>query len=647
MARVMSGSASSMNVTRRARPALAAAALALLPLAAGAASLSLSMQPPSVEVGEAATLTISLTNGESLGNPQFTLPPDAQMTGGPSTSQMHRISGGRSTKTLQYQYRVVFSKAGNYTLGPATIRTRQGVLKSGRAAVAVRKAGKLGGVAVVATIEPTRVYVGQAVVATYVFGISRNIQGYELAVPFLEEKQGLRVFDAENLAERWDEAAARTRRGLSGYTVLDVATPRVRVVAKEESRRIPEGAAGVPYQAYIIRRVIVPQEPGRYDFGAARAGATVGVGHSRPRGRAGRDPFVDDPFADLFGRSRGATKTVFAASEPLTLEVLPPPEDGRPPGFDGAVGRFEMTASVTPSETTLGGAPFELTLTVRGEGNIETVGIPRLPESPDFRVGVAEQKQEYSFRDGKLRGEKRFTVPLRPGSVRLKEIPRATLVAFDPFDEKYVTVATEPIPVNVTVPEDSGALESIGLPENVKADRRARDVEREDIEDIETDVDVAESHAARLHGSAGITAFGLLPACAYAALSVFAARWRRLRDDETLARRLSAARTARQKLDALREDLDSLGTAEFAEGLSRALQGYLADRLGRPAGEIPPGEAESLLAAAGLPEASAREVAAMLEEAETARFGGGEVDGEEWLARVESCVGSLERQGAA
>ena len=611
------------------RFALAAVALTALPFGAEAASLSLSVQPRSVEVGEAATLTISLTDGDSLGNPQFTMPSGAQLAGGPSTSQMHRLSGGRSSKALQYQYRVVFSKAGNYTLGPATMRTRQGVLKSGRVAVVVRQASKLGGVAVVATIEPARVYVGQAVVATYVFAVSRRYAGYEMAVPFLEERPGLRLFDPENLAERWNESANRTGRGLPGYSVRNVATPRVQVVAKEEGRRIPPGPEGVPHKAYVIRRVIVPLEPGTYDFVAARAGANVVVNRGRPRSR------------------RQATKTVFAASEPLTLEVLPPPEDGKPAGFEGAVGRYEIAATVNPQETTLGGPPFELTLTVRGEGNIETVGTPRLPESPDFRLGVAEQKQEYSFKDGKLRGEKRFVVPLRPGSVRLKEIPRATLVAFDPFDEKYVTVTTEPIPVTVTVPEDSGALESIGLPENVKADRRARDMEREDIEDIETDIDVSESHAAQLHGWAGITVFGLLPACIYAALSVFAARWRRLRDDETLARRLSAARTAREKLGALREGLGSLGTAEFAEGLSRALQGYLADRLGRPAGEIPPGEAESLLAAAGLPEASAREVAAMLEEAEAARFGGGEVDREEWLARAAACVGAVESERGA
>lgn len=53
------------------------------------------------------------------------------------------------------------------------------------------------------------------------------------------------------------------------------------------------------------------------------------------------------------------------------------------------------------------------------------------------------------------------------------------------------------------------------------------------------------------------------------------------------------------------------------------VQTYLADRLGRPAGEIPPEEAEALLGDAGFPDECAREAAAILREAEAARFGGG------------------------
>jgi hypothetical protein len=34
----------------------------------------------------------------------------------------------------------------------------------------------------------------------------------------------------------------------------------------------------------------------------------------------------------------------------------------------------------------------------------------------------------------------------------------------------------------------------------------------------------------------------------------------------------------------------------------------------------------------------------MLEETETARFGGGEVDREEWLARADACVDAVESE---
>lgn len=631
--------------SKQALPAALAGVALLASGAGGAASLTLNVSPRSLEVGEAAALVVELAGARAPGTPELKLPAGVQ-AGEPHVSHMTRSANFVTTTSVRYQYRIVFAGAGTYRLGPATIRTDKGTLATGQVTVAVG----VRGVAVIAELRPARVYTGQAVVATYVFAVSRKYTAYEMTVPFLKDRQGLRVFDPDDLAERWNEAANRRLGGLPGYAVRDVAKPRMQVVAKEEQREID----GVPHTAYVVRRVIVPQEPGVYDFGPARAGANIVVGRIRSRSRFPRSPFGDDLFDDFFSdsllsRDRYRTKTVFATSEPLRLEVLPPPEEGRPAGFEGAIGRYEIEARVSPRETTLGGPPFELTLTVKGEGNIETVGAPRLPESPDFRLGVPEQEQKSRFEGGKLLGEKRFTIPLRPSSARLKEIPKARLVTFDPFDEKYVTVTTEPIPVTVTVPEGSGAPEvaaDIFRAEEVKARRRTRDVVREDIEDIETEVDAAESHEAWLHTGTGIVVFGLLPACAYAALAVYAGRLRRLREDETFARRVSAERTARAKLKELYAETASLGTAEFAQGLSRALQGYLADALGRPSGEIPPAEAEVLLRDAGVPEARAGEFASLLAEAEAARFGGGEVDREDWLERAWKCVDAVQRGGA-
>jgi hypothetical protein len=289
----------------------------------------------------------------------------------------------------------------------------------------------------------------------------------------------------------------------------------------------------------------------------------------------------------------------------------------------------------------MGGRPVLLTLTVRGEGSVETVPAPRLADESGFRAGVPEQEEKSRFEGGRLLGEKTFRVPLRPESRHVKEVPPAELVVFDPAEERYVTLRTGAIPITVTLPEDTGAVETLPLP--AEARRTAREPVREDIEDIETGADAGDSHAARLHGPLGLAVLCFLPLAVYAALAVVARRRRMLREDRALARRLSAARTARARLDELRSAGEGLGPGEFASRLSRALQGYVADRAGRPSGEIAPKEAAQLLCEGRAGDDCAREAESILSDLEAARFGGAGLDRGRWLNRVGACVDTIEK----
>ncbi len=617
-----------MSVRRQAVVRCAAVAAAMLiPRAAAAASLTLSANPRSVEVGEAVRLTVTLQGASSRVRPQVALPQGARAAyQGESTSFFR--DGRRMTRSQIFTYQVSFAKAGAYMLGPATVRTDRGQLRSGSVKVAVREAGKGRDILVFAELKPARCYVGQPVVATFAYARARKTDGERLSVPFLKKIDGVRLSDPENLGQRWDESVRKTRRGLPGYQLVRFSRT-ISAVARTGRREID----GVPYEVWKVTRALLPQEPKPYDLGRASATAAVVVGYRQ-------EP---DPFGGLlFPRRRAVTRTLTATSEPLVLDVLRLPEEGRPPGFEGAVGSYELSASAHPRETKLGGDPITLTLTVSGEGNLETVGRPALAAEASFRIGAAEMRHEMRFEDEKLVGVKRFVVPLRPRSARVTEIPAAALVVFDPAAEKYVTLRTDPIPVRVTAPEGTGALETVAIPEEARAKLRKQEEARRDIEDIEIDVDISSSHRAWLHGPLGLILFVVLPLAAYGALALVARRRRELRENMTLARRLAAARTARSRLEELRSGAE-LPPGEFAQKLARAFQGYLADRLGRPAGELGPDEAETLLAGSDVPSDCAADAAAILKDAGAARFGGGGVDAEEWLCRVESCVDAIEK----
>jgi hypothetical protein len=447
----------------------------------------------------------------------------------------------------------------------------------------------------------------------------------------------MRVVDPLNLAQQWEDAVKRTRRGLPGHEVIELADPATRVIASVSTRTIE----GVPYSVYSVRRMLIPQEVGIKSFGSARAVANVVTGYSR-----GSDPFFDDPFfgGSIFSRRRAVTKAVTAYSEAVTLKVEDMPTEGRPDGYEGAIGNYELTASIPTHEVMLGGAAIPLTLTVKGRGNLETVGAPSLVAADEFRSGTPEQKQDMRFEGDALVGSKTFVVPLRPRSLRANAVPAARLVVFDPDDGTYQVLVTRPIPITVTAPVNTGAAESIALPPDPAEAARNKAPARLDIEDIETTRDPTESHRAWIHGAGGIMAFFVLPALAYAGLAFYAGRMRRLKEDVGLARRLSALSRAAKEFEGLHREAASIPGAEFATRLSRVCQTYLSDVLGRPTGELSANEAESLLSERGVPADMIASVVELLAAAEAARFGGGDVNAEEWLRRVETCIGRLDRE---
>ncbi len=285
-------------------PRLRLAALAaamLLAHSAFGASLTLDARPRSVELGEAVTLTLSLRNAARAAKPEITLPGGVRIVSEGGATHTPRIMNGRVTRSVDYSYTLAFDGTGSYTLGPARVRLSRGVLTSGTAAVTVGEAGASRDVLVFAGLAPARAYVGQPVVATFACAEAREVSGRRIVVPFLQDIPGLRIDEPEKLKDRWIDSVNRTRRGLAGYDVLDVSSPQGQVVARVGRREID----GVPYVVRTVRRVLLPQEPGRHDLGTASAAASIVVGY-----RQARDPFGGAPFGGgIFGR-RAVTRTV-------------------------------------------------------------------------------------------------------------------------------------------------------------------------------------------------------------------------------------------------------------------------------------------------------------------------------------------------
>jgi hypothetical protein len=321
---------------------------------------------------------------------------------------------------------------------------------------------------------------------------------------------------------------------------------------------------------------------------------------------------------DVFGRTRGQqSENYYVYGQPIVLEVLPIPEQGRPQPYFGAVGRFTIQASLDRTNVKVGGS-LKLTLTVRGQGNLEFLRLPTLDGLEGFhKLGEAEARRD---------AEKVVvTYDLTPLHEDVRQVPPIAWNWFDttPGVERFVEVATPPLAITVEPLGEGERL--LPLPEVTRAVTPGVD----DIHDLPPfDGGGFVGVPARIDDVPPWLRWSAVagPWVVVALLAVGLRRWRRAAADVVGRRARGARRPCEQALARGEAPLD-------------AFAGYLAARLGvPPAAVIAPDLAERL-AAAGLSADVAAAAAAAIDRGTAARYGGaaaltvGEV--EALVARIE------------
>ena len=129
----------------------------------------------------------------------------------------------------------------------------------------------------------------------------------------------------------------------------------------------------------------------------------------------------------------------------LNVRPLPP---GEPDAFTGAVGRYSLASQVDLNTVDLG-EPVTLTLTVTGEGNLESLPAPEWPEIPGWRAFDTDAPYQMSIVDGKVQGSRKFARVFMPSASGSHEFPPVVYAYFDPYDEEYVTLTSRPFKVEV------------------------------------------------------------------------------------------------------------------------------------------------------------------------------------------------------
>ncbi len=163
------------------------------------------------------------------------------------------------------------------------------------------------------------------------------------------------------------------------------------------------------------------------------------------------------------GGARRMNVQVQLAVPKLDFQVAPLPE-GAPEGFDNAVGKFTIGTSIKETNVTEG-EPLAVDVIVSGSGNLDNLRSPKMIDPSGWKVYDATPNQRGEERRD-LNGSVVFSQFIRPLEMKTG-VPPFRLVYFDPEAEKYETVMTEGISLNMKPAMAGKGFESSGPPQSL------------------------------------------------------------------------------------------------------------------------------------------------------------------------------------
>jgi hypothetical protein len=281
---------------------------------------------------------------------------------------------------------------------------------------------------------------------------------------------------------------------------------------------------GESFNVHVIEGSISPSRTGTLSLGPCILKAQLTVRKTRGQWLAFRR-FDVWPMVEV----REVPVTVDA----VPIEVLPLPEEGRPADFGGAIGQWKLDVTAKPTDIAVGD-PITVTIKVSGNGNIDTVPMPKLGPLDGFKTYDPTTKTTKD--DLNTTGERVMQQVLIAKSTDVKELPEVRLAYFDPEARAYKTAVQSPI--KLVVKAGTGGQTTI-----VSGGGRLRPDEKlgQDIVYLKGDLGPA-APGVPFCGSATFWALNVTPVLALLGTVGWKRRTDRLRGDVAYARRTRAAK---------------------------------------------------------------------------------------------------------
>jgi hypothetical protein len=198
---------------------------------------------------------------------------------------------------------------------------------------------------------------------------------------------------------------------------------------------------GKQYRVYTIRKVqLYPLLTGAQVLQPAELEATVQFKRVPSAANMSQyDPYSPSNVVNLKYTVKG---------DPVTINVLPLPEEARPEEFTGTVGAFELKTSLNKSEISRKEAG-KLRVEISGQGNWLMVQAPKINWPKGVEVYEPTVTESLDSQSVPVSGKKVYEYSFSSNLPGKMEIPPVAFTFFNPSEKKYKEISGEPLGITV------------------------------------------------------------------------------------------------------------------------------------------------------------------------------------------------------
>ena len=363
---------------------------------------------------------------------------------------------------------------------------------------------------------------------------------------------------------------------------------------------------GKIYESVVLREYLLyPQQAGTLTIEPAEVEAVAQVVVQNNRSR---DPFFGN-MPDIYNVNRKVR------SPKVTLRVKELPA-GAPASFTGAVGHFSMTET-PPSTQVAANSAATYTLRIAGSGNLRFLQAPKFSLPSSFEQYDVKTTEQIKISAGGASGYRQFEYPFIARAEGEYEIAPMEFSYFDPKKGQYVTLATQPLVMNIT-PDERGGSSEVHI---------ARGLTKEEVKLLGEDIRFIKSGNPHLKPMNRPLLFsGLyflwvgLILIAFVLLFVLLRKQIRDRRNTVLIRGKRASKVAVQRFRSAKRAMQEENRYAFYEEMSQALWGYMSDKFNIPVANLTKENVREELLKRGVSQEVAQSFSTIITRCEEAQY---------------------------